>query len=183
MTITNYLDDPFVALADFKSFSRRPENRLKLLTASTASRGNRNRHFGTLMRCFEAWDPVGKCFDPISFECIDFHGLGQIIASLIREGLAEREAEIREPSLATNGRARCLGEVLDFALGGPSKPMLRFHAVTDEDDHPLENEDESGKRLCEYWVTVFRHAMKAKGTTNMKISCDTFRKFLTTTAG
>ena len=54
--------------------------------------------------------------------------------------------------------------------------MLHFHAVTDEDSHPciskmnqagdyvnavtdgdglpLENEDESGWRLCEYWSTI-----------------------------
>ena len=29
-------------------------------------------------------------------------------------------------------------------------------AVTDEEGHPLENEDESGKRLCEYWSTIFQ---------------------------
>ena len=52
-----------------------------------------NRHLGTLMRCCEAWEPVGTCFDPISFECTDFEGLSQIIASLTRESLAEREAE------------------------------------------------------------------------------------------
>ena len=28
------------------------------------------------------------------------------------------------------------------------KPMLCLHAVTDEDGHPLVNEDESGRRLC-----------------------------------
>ena len=43
------------------------------------------------MRCCEAREPVGKCFDPISFECIDFHGLSQISASFTRENLAERE--------------------------------------------------------------------------------------------
>ena len=41
------------------------------------------------MRCCEAWDPLGKCFDPTSFEW-----RSQIIASLTRENLAEREAEI-----------------------------------------------------------------------------------------
>ena len=56
-------------------------------------RDYRNRHLGTLMRCCEAWEPVEKCLDPSSFECIDFHGLSQIIASLTRESLAEREAE------------------------------------------------------------------------------------------
>ena len=30
------------------------------------------------------------------------------------------------------------------------KPVLTLSAVTDEDGHTLENEDESGRRLCEY---------------------------------
>ena len=34
--------------------------------------------------------------------------------------------------------------------------MLCLHAVTDEDGHPLENENESGRRLCEYWGTFFQ---------------------------
>ena len=34
--------------------------------------------------------------------------------------------------------------------------MLCLHAVTDEDGHHLETEDESGRRLCEYWGTVFQ---------------------------
>ena len=34
------------------------------------------------------------------------------------------------------------------------KPVLCLHAVTDKDGHPLENEDESGGRLCEYWGTI-----------------------------
>ena len=42
----------------------------------------------------EAWKPVGKYFDPISLEFIDFQRLSQIIANLTRENLAEREAEI-----------------------------------------------------------------------------------------
>ena len=28
--------------------------------------------------------------------------------------------------------------------------MLRLHAITDEDGHPLEDEDESGMRLCTF---------------------------------
>ena len=31
-----------------------------------------------------------------------------------------------------------------------------FNPVTDEEGHPLENEDESGRRLCEYWRTIFQ---------------------------
>ena len=34
--------------------------------------------------------------------------------------------------------------------------MLCLHAVTNEDGRPLENEDESGRRLCEHWGTIFQ---------------------------
>ena len=67
----------------------------KLLTASNALHACRTRHLGTLLRCCEGWESVGKCFDPISFERIDFQRLSQIIANLTPESLAEREAEIR----------------------------------------------------------------------------------------
>ena len=66
----------------------------KLFIASTALRAYRNRHLGTLMRCCEAWKPVEDCFDTSSFECIDFQRLSQIIASLTRENLDEREAVV-----------------------------------------------------------------------------------------
>ena len=33
--------------------------------------------------------------------------------------------------------------------------MLCLHAVTDEDGHPVENEDESGRRPCEHWGKIF----------------------------
>ena len=32
--------------------------------------------------------------------------------------------------------------------------MLFVSALTDEEGHPLEDEDESGRRLCEYWRTI-----------------------------
>ena len=62
------------------------------------------------MHCCEAWEPVGTCFDQNSFECIDFHGLSQII-SLTRERITEREAEMKQPPLDTDGKRRRLGEV------------------------------------------------------------------------
>ena len=34
--------------------------------------------------------------------------------------------------------------------------MLCLHAVTDDDGHPVGNEDESGSRLCEYWGSTFQ---------------------------
>ena len=33
--------------------------------------------------------------------------------------------------------------------------MLRLHAVTDEDGHSAEDEDDSGRRLCEHWCKIF----------------------------
>ena len=65
-----------------------------LSIASTALRAYRNKHQGTLMRCCEAWKPIEDCFDPISFECVDFQRPSQIIASLTRENLEAREAEV-----------------------------------------------------------------------------------------
>ena len=95
--------------------------------------------------------------DQCSFECIDFHGLSQIIASLTRERITEREAEICNfPWTQTenyNALAKCR---LGLRAWRTKKPMLCLHAVTDEDGHPLENEDKSGRRLCEYWSTIFQ---------------------------
>ena len=125
--------------------------------ASTALRAYRNRHLGTLMHWCQAWEPVGKCFDQCSFECINFHRLSQIAASLTRERIADREAEIRNlPWTQTekdNALAKCR---LGLRPWRTKKPMLCLHAVTDEDGHPLENEDESGRRLCEYWCTILQ---------------------------
>ena len=41
-------------------------------------------------------------------------------------------------------------------LAYKKKTVLSLCAVTDEDGHPLENEEESGRRLCEYWRTIFQ---------------------------
>ena len=79
--------------------------------SSTALRAYRNRHLGTLVRCCEAWKPIENCFDPTSFECVDFQKLSQMIASLTRENIAEREAEIGNPSWTQtekdNALAKC----------------------------------------------------------------------------
>ena len=83
----------------------------ELLIASTALRAYRNRHLGTLMRCCEAWEPVGNCFDPNSLECIEVQKLSQIVANLTRENLEEREAEIMNlpwtPTEKDNALASC----------------------------------------------------------------------------
>ena len=79
----------------------------------------------------------------------DFHGLSQIIASLTRASIAEREATAHNlPWTQTekdNALAKCR---LSLRAWVSKKPMLCLHAVTDEEGHPLEDEDESGVRLC-----------------------------------
>ena len=129
----------------------------KLLIASTALRAYRNRHLGTLMRCCEVWKLVEDCFDTSSFECIDFQRLSQINASLTRENLAIRETEVTSlPWTQTekdSALARCRSGQRAWRN---KKPVLSLGAVTDEEGHPLENEDESGRRPCEYWRIIFQ---------------------------
>ena len=158
--------DPFCTLAEFKVLQRKAKKITKrelsrqtpdcigpmFLITSTALRAYRNRHLGTLMRCCEAWKPTEDCFDTNSFECIDFQRLSQIFASLTRENLQAHEAEVSTlPWTQTEkdtASARCRGEQRAWRN---NKPVLTLSAVTDEEVHPLENEDESGRRLCEYW--------------------------------
>ena len=137
------------------------------------------------MRCCEAWEPVGKCFDPVSFKCTDTRGLSQIIASLTLENLAEREAEIGNlfwtQTEKDNAVAKCRQGLRAWRA---KRPLLCLHAVTDEDGHPLENEDESGRRLCDFFgVRLSKHAPKVQGITTTKIYLDMFKKLLTTSAG
>ena len=100
--------DPFCALAEFKCLLHKAKKITKrellkqtpdcigekLLITSAALRAYRNRHLGKLMRCCEAWKPIEDCFDTLSFECIDFQRLCQILASLTRENLGTRETEV-----------------------------------------------------------------------------------------
>ena len=130
-----------------KPFSRKLENGLqrktpgspgtKLFIASTAFSAYRNRHLGSLMYCCAAWELVGKCFDQCSFECIDFRGPSQIIASLPRERIAEREAEICNLSWTQTEKDNALAKCrLGLRAWCTKNPMLCLHAVTDEDGHP-----------------------------------------------
>ena len=117
--------DPFCVLAEFKvllhktkKMTKRELSRqtpdcigAKLLITSTALRAFRNRHLGTLMRCCEAWKPVEDCFDTFSFECIVFQRLSHIMASLTRENLEVREAEVSTLSWTQTEKRHCSGQV------------------------------------------------------------------------
>ena len=76
---------------------------------------------------------------------------------LTRENLATRETEVStflctqtEKDIAL---ARCRKSQRAWRN---KKPVLTLSAVTDEEGHTLENEDESGRRLCDYWGTIFQ---------------------------
>ena len=120
----------------------------KILTTPTALRAYRNRHLGTLMRCSEAWKPIDDCCDTLSFECIDFQRLGHIFACLTRDSCPPCTQTEKDIALA-----RCRNSQRAWRN---KKPVLTLNAVTDEEDHPLEYEDESARRLCEYWGTIFQ---------------------------
>ena len=162
--------DPFCALAEFKvllhkakKMTRRELSRqtpdcigAKLLIACIALRACRNRHLGTLMRCCEAWKLVEDCFDTSSFECIDFQRLSQIIASLTREMKTLKNVRLRSHTSLGRKQKKTLRRCRSGERAWRNKkPVLSLSAVTDEEGHPLENEDETGRRLCDYWGTIF----------------------------
>ena len=127
----------------------------------------------------------GNCFEPITFECNEFQNLSQLIAKFTRENLAERDAEMANlPWTQTEkdkALARCRAGQRAWRA---KKPVLCLNAVTDESCHFSEDEDEPGRRLCEYWGSVFpRPRQGALDITNTKMYCDMFRKFLVISAG
>ena len=77
--------------------------------------------------------------------------------SLTREDFAEREAEIRNHPWTQTERDNALAKCrLGLRAWRAKKPMLSLHAVTDEHGHLLQNEEETGRRLCEYWGSIFQ---------------------------
>ena len=89
--------------------------------------------------------------------CIDFHGLSEIIASQTRENLAVRESDMENLSWTqTEKTIPWQSAGLDFAHGAPRNQCSAFVRSPDEEGHVLDNEDESGTRLCEYWGTILQ---------------------------
>ena len=146
--------DPFGALAEFKAvlqlakkqtvrdFSRKTLDSIgaKLSIASSALRAYWNRHLGTIMRCCG----LLKIVLTLSLLIVDFQRPS--------ENLAEREAEItnlpRTQTEKDNALARLL---IGHCAWRTKKPVLCHSSVTDEEDHTLENEDESGTLISICW--------------------------------
>ena len=109
-------------------------------------RAHRNRHLSTLMHCCATWEPVGQCFDQCSSECKDFHGLSHTGENCAVHSLPWTQTE------KDHALAKCR---LSLQAWVSEKPMLCLHAITNEEGHPLEDEDESGVILCTYWSKIF----------------------------
>ena len=113
---------------------------------------------GTLMRCCEAWKPIEKLLRYIvPLSVLISRNFAKIIANIPWD--ADRKRHCCSQMQRWNN-----------VLGVTGKLVLSLSAVTDEEGHPLENEDESGRRLCEYWRNHFsKHARKARDITSTEI--------------
>ena len=98
---------------------------------------------GTFTRCCEAWKLVD----------IDFQEPSQIFVQILRN------AKLRSRISRWHKRKKTMLESdaeVDNVPGVTKELVLFLSVVTDEECHPSENEDESGRRLCEYWRTIFQ---------------------------
>ena len=86
---------------------------------------------------------------------LTLHKLSQIIASLTRERIAEREADIHNSLQDADGKDNAVAKCrVSLRAWSTKKPMLYLHAVAEE-DHTFEDEDESGMRQCIHWEKIF----------------------------
>ena len=81
----------------------------------------------------------------------------------------------RRSSQRRSSDARQLGCV--FQDMTPPKSILRKSSDIQEKEH------ESGRRLCEYWSTIFQARVEGSSTITLRPSCDTSRKLVTTRVG
>ena len=190
--------DPFVVLAEFKAVLERAKKQTirelsrktpdsigaKLSIASTALRAYRNRPLGTLMRCCEAWKPIENCFVPMSFECVDFQKLSQIVANLSRENFSEREAVITNLPWTQiekdNASASCrIGQRAWRTKNSCSALALSLmkRAI------PWKTKMNQVEGFVSIGELFSKHVLKARGITSTRISYVMFRRLLTTSVG
>ena len=108
------------------------------------------------MRCCEAWEPVGQCFDSITFVRTKFRGFSQIVVRFTRVSIAQREEAVRDVPWTQIEKDKALAKCRRSQRAWcAKKPRLTLHAVTDEEGRCLNDADDSGARLCSYWAQVF----------------------------
>ena len=141
------------------------------MVASTAVRAYRNRHLGTLIHCCEAWEPVWQCFDQNSFECIDFHELSQIIASLARERLSEEK--LKSTIFIGHRRKRTTplqSADLVFALGAQRNRCFVSTQLPMKMVTLWKMKMNQAGDYVNIGARFSKHALKARGTIALKLS-------------
>ena len=133
------------------------------------------------MRCCEA---VEDWVETSSIECIDSQIFSQINASLARENFEGREAEVLNLPWTQTEKDTALAR----CRSGPrawrkKKPVLSLSTLTDEEEHPSENGDDSWKKTLSTWEPFSRHSRNARGITNTKIFCDMSNNLFMTSVG
>ena len=114
------------------------------------------------MRCSDAWKPIEDCFDPLSFECIDFQRLSHIFASLARENLAKRETEVSTLPCTQTEKDIALARCRNSQRAWRNKnPVLTISAVTDEEGRPLEMKMNLAEDFVSIGEPFSKHARKA----------------------
>ena len=130
------------------------------------------------MRCCEAWKPIEDSFDTLSSSVLISSDLARFLLALLVKTL--RLVKLRsQPSLGRKQKKTLLW--LDAEVDnvpGAKKPVLTLSAVTDEEDHTLENEDDFGRRLVSIGEPSSKLDRKVRDISNMKIFCDMFNKLL-----
>ena len=122
--------DPFCALAEFKVLP----HKAKKMTKRELSR--------------QTPDCIGAKL---------FRTLSQIIASLTRESLEAREAEVSTLPWTQTEKDTALASCRSGQRAwGNKKPVLTLSAVTDEEGHSLETEDEIWKKTLRVVGTIFQ---------------------------
>ena len=154
-----YPDEPFAVLADFKLIIEKAKRRAhhehmrstlgspstKLFDCCYCHGGFREQTSGNIDALLRGLGNLSAYASTNAlFECVDFHGLSQIIASLTRASIAEREAAAHNVPWTQTEKRQRLGQMqTQLASMGfqGNRCSLCLHAVTDEEGHPLEDED------------------------------------------
>ena len=93
----------------------------------------------------------------IRFPLNELTSRGSVRSLRTFENLEEREAEITNIAWTQKEKDTALARCrIGQRACRTKKSVLSLSAVTDEEGHPLDNEDESGRRLCEYWWNIFQ---------------------------
>ena len=132
------------------------------------------------MRCCETWKHIEDCFDTLSFECIDFQRLSQLVKTFRHVKLAEVSSVPWTQTEKDIALIRCRSGQRAWRN---KKLVLSLSAVTDEKGTPWIMKMNLEEDFVSIGETFSRHAKKARDITNMKIFCDMFNTLLMTSVG